>query len=252
VAADDSVSGVGRNCAGCGKPLSRYNSGTRCQSCQRGQEARTPATGKSAALIDGAKLAQLRRETGWTQQMLADRAGLGIEIVRKLEQGAKSSARLSTLTALAGVLNVPAGILLGESGVSSPTDVRARQAPSPDRADRHTTAGQPTLLRVLITQRHWQRFRTFETQFRRAAQELADREGDKDLGKLTVSSRQWERWYSGNIKREPHPDACRVLEHMFGYPVQQLLAPSPLQAPQREQDRQGPAHAGVGMRPTRR
>ena len=29
--------------------------------------------------------------------------------------------------------------------------------------------GEPTLLRVLITERHWQKFETFEAQFRRAA-----------------------------------------------------------------------------------
>ena len=86
--------------------------------------------------------------------------------------------------------------------------------------------GRPTLLRALITERHWQRFRTFEAHFRRAAQELAERDGDPDLARLTVSSRQWERWYSGNVRTEPYPDACRVLEHLFGYPVQQLLAPA--------------------------
>jgi tetratricopeptide (TPR) repeat protein len=80
------------------------------------------------------------------------------------------------------------------------------------------------LLRALIAQRHWQRFQTFEAQFRHAARELAEHEHDPDLAKLTVSSRQWERWYAGKVKTEPHPDACRVLEHMFGYPIQQLLA----------------------------
>jgi hypothetical protein len=83
------------------------------------------------------------------------------------------------------------------------------------------------LLRALIVQRHWQRFQTFEAQFRHAARDLAKREHDPGLAKLTVSSRQWERWYSGNVKTEPRPDACRVLEHMLGYPVDQLLAPAP-------------------------
>jgi hypothetical protein len=77
----------------------------------------------------------------------------------------------------------------------------------------------------LIAKRHWQRFSTFHAQFRRAARELAKREQEPDLAKLTVSLRQWERWCAGNVKTEPYPDACRVLEHMFGYPIQQLLAP---------------------------
>lgn len=86
---------------------------------------------------------------------------------------------------------------------------------------------EPTLLRLLITGRHWQRFETFSAQFRRAARALAELEGvpkdEPGVGKLTVSSRQFERWYAGKVKTVPHPDACRVLEHMFGYPVDQLL-----------------------------
>ena len=35
-----------------------------------------------------------------------------------------------------------------------------------------------------------------------------------------------ERWYGGKLRTLPHPDACRILEHMFGYPVHQLLAPA--------------------------
>jgi hypothetical protein len=82
---------------------------------------------------------------------------------------------------------------------------------------------EPTLLRVLVTGRHWQRFETFAAQFSRAARALAEMEGEPEIGKLTVSSRQFERWYAGRVKTVPHPDACRVLEHMFGYPVDQLL-----------------------------
>lgn len=101
----------------------------------------------------------------------------------------------------------------------------ARPADTTGNADQPDSRYRPTLLRALITERHWQRFGTFEAQFRRAARELAGRESDPDVAKLTVSSRQWERWYSGNVKTEPHPDACRVLEHLFGYPIQKLLAP---------------------------
>ncbi|MGH3915680.1 MAG: hypothetical protein ACRDTC_20070 [Pseudonocardiaceae bacterium] len=84
----------------------------------------------------------------------------------------------------------------------------------------------PTLLRVLVLARHWQKFETFETQFRRAAHELAAAEGESWLASVTVSRRQFERWYAGQVKTGPHPDACRVLEHMFGYMIQDLLAPA--------------------------
>jgi tetratricopeptide (TPR) repeat protein len=84
--------------------------------------------------------------------------------------------------------------------------------------------GAQTLLRALVTERHWQRFETFETQFMRAAAELAAAEHEPGLAKVTVSRRQFERWYAGRVKTVPHPDSCRVLEHMFGHKVHELLA----------------------------
>src|SRR5579871_4625018 len=92
--------------------------------------------------------------------------------------------------------------------------------------------GEPTLLRVLVTGRHWQKFETFEAQFRRAASELSASQGEPDLAKVAVSRRQFERWYAGKVKTVPHPDSCRVLEHMFGHPVGQLLGSASHLAPQ--------------------
>lgn len=86
--------------------------------------------------------------------------------------------------------------------------------------------GEPTLLRTLITARHWQRYETFAVQFKRAAGKLASEVGEEELAKMSVSARQFERWYGGKLRTLPHPDACRILEHMFGRPVQQLLAPA--------------------------
>jgi transcriptional regulator with XRE-family HTH domain/tetratricopeptide (TPR) repeat protein len=214
-----------RECAGCGRPLSRYNSGPCCQACvSSGRErSRPPSAAAGGTLVDGVRLAQLRRDHGWTQDLLADRAGLSAVLVKKLEQGVKPSARLSSLAALARALGVPISVLLGDSLAAQAAAESPPQA-NPAREPEHPGKPvRPTLMRSLITQRHWQKFRTFEAQFRRAARDLAQRDGDPDLAKLTVSSRQWERWYSGNVKTEPHPDACRVLEHMFGRPVQQLL-----------------------------
>jgi transcriptional regulator with XRE-family HTH domain len=219
----------GRNCAGCGRPLSRYNTGPRCQACISADRSGHPARRAEASetLVDGAKLAQLRHDHGWTQELLAGRAGLSTELVKKLEQGAKRSARLSTLAALARALHVPVGALLGdESPAGQSSAGPARRAEAGRELGQAGVPGPPTLLRALIAERHWQNFRTFEGQFRRAARELAGRDRDPDLAKLTVSSRQWERWYSGNVKTEPYPDACRVLEHMFGHPVSQLLSPA--------------------------
>src|SRR6266487_3957281 len=106
--------------------------------------------------------------------------------------------------------------------------VRQRLTGSSEGDSREHGGGgyDPTLLRVLVTDRHWQKFPTFERQFRRAAAELAGQQGEPELAKVTVSARQFERWYSGALKTEPYPDACRVLEFMFGYPVGRLFAPA--------------------------
>lgn len=220
------ASGLARRCTGCGRPLSRYNSLDLCQGCVsagRKSDFGQPA-GDRAPLVDGARLAQLRRDRGWTQDVLADFAGISSELVRKLEQGARRSARISTLSALARALNVPVSVLLGDSPAGVPAHVSGSQSETATQPEHAAEPVRMTLLRVLATERQWHRFKTFEAQFQRAARALAKRDSDPDLAKLTISSRQWERWNAGNVKTEPHPDAARVLEHMFGYPVQQLLA----------------------------
>lgn len=224
----DPISAAARNCTRCGKPLSRYNSGTHCQACVSAgrNNGCSRQAGNGSPLVDRVKLAQLRHDRGWTQEMLAGYAGLSLEMVRKLEQRMRTSARLSTLNALAQALDVQVGVLLPDNPVAEPAEGLARPANMKGNAIQASDHARPTLLRALITERHWQRFGTFEAQFRRAARELAERESDPDVANLTVSSRQWERWYMGSVKTEPHPDACRVLEHMFGYPIQQLLAPA--------------------------
>jgi hypothetical protein len=81
----------------------------------------------------------------------------------------------------------------------------------------------PTLLRALLIERHWQMYRTFRALFLREARELADREQDPTVSLLDVSERQFHRWLHG---ARPRPDACRVLESMFGHPIGRLLGPA--------------------------
>jgi transcriptional regulator with XRE-family HTH domain len=223
----DSAPDGAQKCTGCGKPLSRYNTGKRCQACVSADRKSTFAQAADrTALLDRATLAQLRHDRGWTQALLADYAGLSRDMVKKLERGTRKSASLSTMQALARALNVPVGVLLGDSPVTEPATGISRPADMAGQEQQENEPYRPTLLRALITERNWQRFKTFKAQFERAAKELAECEDDEDLAKLTISSRQWERWYSGAVKTEPYPDACRVLEHMFGHPVRQLLAPT--------------------------
>ena len=62
----------------------------------------------------GDRLARLRTHRGLTQEGLADRAALSVDTVRKLEQGRRQSARISTLRALAAALDVELERLVGQ------------------------------------------------------------------------------------------------------------------------------------------
>ncbi len=86
-------------------------------------------------------------------------------------------------------------------------------------------AETPTLLRALTLRRHWQVYETFRLRFEATATSIADDENDARLRGLSVSKRQFERWYGGAVKTRPYPDQCRVLEAMFGVGVDLLLAP---------------------------
>jgi transcriptional regulator with XRE-family HTH domain len=62
----------------------------------------------------GDKLARLRRLADLTQDGLAERSGVSVDVIRKLEQRRKHSARLPTLHALAKGLGVELTSLLGD------------------------------------------------------------------------------------------------------------------------------------------
>ncbi|MFJ2781257.1 hypothetical protein [Kitasatospora sp. NPDC087315] len=79
----------------------------------------------------------------------------------------------------------------------------------------------------MTLQRHWQVYETFRLRFEATANSAAEQERDPRLRGLSVSKRQFERWYGGAVKTRPYPDQCRVLEAMFGVSVDQLLAPAP-------------------------
>ena len=91
----------------------------------------------------GDRLAKLRRLSGLTQEQVADRASVSVDVVRKLEQHRKHGARLPTLHALAGALGVELTTLIGDppaiaaSGVhESPALVELRRAVMPSLVPR--------------------------------------------------------------------------------------------------------------------
>ncbi|GAA4714617.1 helix-turn-helix domain-containing protein [Phytohabitans rumicis] len=62
----------------------------------------------------GAQLSALRRRRAMSQRDLAERAGVSVDLVRKLEQGQRHATRIASLTALANALDVSPADLLGK------------------------------------------------------------------------------------------------------------------------------------------
>ncbi|MEV7088750.1 helix-turn-helix domain-containing protein [Streptomyces sp. NPDC093085] len=62
----------------------------------------------------GDRIAELRFRRGMTQEQLAERAGLSVDVVRKLEQGRRQTARLSSINALARALDTEPSYLVGQ------------------------------------------------------------------------------------------------------------------------------------------
>src|SRR6266511_3895434 len=86
---------------------------------------------------------------------------------------------------------------------------------------------RPTLLRMLVGQRHWQKYEIFRRQYENAANHLATEDNDPRLRGLSIAQRQFERWLGGKLKTRPYPDHCRVLEYLFGHTVEKLFSPTP-------------------------
>lgn len=85
---------------------------------------------------------------------------------------------------------------------------------------------QRTVLRQMVLERHWQVYETFRAEYEATAERLGRSVADPRLEEASISKRQFERWYAGRVQRRPLPHHCRVLETMFGMPVDELLGPS--------------------------
>jgi DNA-binding Xre family transcriptional regulator len=97
---------------------------------------RIPPARPQATILDGRRLRQLRRQRGLSQEKLADRAGISITTVARLERQSSASCRGRTLGRLAAALGEqPATIARTEPD-------REAAGPSPS-APGH--AGQRTL-----------------------------------------------------------------------------------------------------------
>ncbi len=60
----------------------------------------------------GDQLGRLRSQRGLTQELLAERSGVSVDVIRKLEQGARTTARIKTLVDLASALDAKLSVLI--------------------------------------------------------------------------------------------------------------------------------------------
>ncbi|MER8237215.1 helix-turn-helix transcriptional regulator [Streptomyces sp. NPDC094049] len=112
----------------------------------------------------GDRLSRLRRLAGHTQEGLAERSDVSVDVIRKLEQHRKHSARLPTLHSLARGLGVELTALLGDppavpsSGEADPPQLvavrRAIMPPlfAPPVEPAGVEALSPSLLRAELTE----------------------------------------------------------------------------------------------------
>lgn len=75
----------------------------------------------------GDRLGDVRRRHGYTQEQLAERAGVAVSTLRKIERGARDGARLATLHQLARALDVSTSNLFEPSAPPSPEPVGDRR-----------------------------------------------------------------------------------------------------------------------------
>lgn len=83
-----------------------------------------------------------------------------------------------------------------------------------------------TLLKVLLMERHLQRYESFCASYGKAAEAM----GEPGLRHSAPSRAQYYRWLNGQLKGStPYPDTCRVLQQMFPeWTVAELFAAPPV------------------------
>lgn len=138
-----------RPCRGCGAPLSRYNRADHCTVCVRSDRAGSASGGETVGLSLGRCIRRLRRRRGLTQEQLAGLAAVSSSLVRKLEQGTRTSASLGTLRALAGVLGVPVEVLLDSTAAQDAATV-ARHDQLAEQFAGLLACGDPQAATVLL------------------------------------------------------------------------------------------------------
>lgn len=69
------------------------------------------------------RLKELRKERNWTQQKLAEKAGLSFNAITKIEQGAAEHPTLKTLLKLADTFGITLDALVGRDKAKNKKEI---------------------------------------------------------------------------------------------------------------------------------
>ncbi|MCU7722261.1 helix-turn-helix domain-containing protein [Actinoplanes sp. KI2] len=100
----------------------------------------------------GRQIAALRHANGLTQEQLAERAGVSVDVIRRLEQGQRRTARLATLHAIAAALGCKVSISFADGGAqesTSPGQYRDQNESSRSRDPESSDMKRRELLRLV-------------------------------------------------------------------------------------------------------
>ncbi|MEV7192330.1 hypothetical protein AB0N81_11060 [Streptomyces sp. NPDC093510] len=86
-----------------------------------------------------------------------------------------------------------------------------------------TQQPRTTNFRLEVQRRNWT-WTAFALQWRNACEDLARQDREPRLAHLPLSKRTFQRWMNGEVAAGPRRSAARVLEHLFGLPVEHLMA----------------------------
>lgn len=90
------------------------------------------------------------------------------------------------------------------------------------------TTAAPTLFRVLSQERRWTTWEIFAIHFDKAAAAVRQAQPSRRPRPVTVARRTFDRWFTGTWRGLPRADTCYVLEHLFGFPAEDLFRPAPV------------------------
>jgi len=101
--------------------------------------------------VIGRQLAALRHASGLTQEQLAERAQVSVDVIRRLEQGQRRTARFATLHAIAAALDTEVSISFAVRESGSPDSGHDQNGSSPGRDPGSSEMKRRELLRLVTS-----------------------------------------------------------------------------------------------------